>query len=92
MRSIILILLTMFFLLQYQLWFAAGSILSAYRLYENLQYQVVENKKLKERNTVLMADVFALKHGNQAVEERARNDLGMIKKGEVFYQIANLYQ
>ncbi|MFV9989044.1 MAG: cell division protein FtsB [Coxiella endosymbiont of Dermacentor nuttalli] len=92
MRLIILILLITFFLLQYQLWFAASGILSAYRLYENLNYQAVENKKLTERNAVLIADIFDLKHGNQAIEERARNDLGMIKKSEVFYQIANFYQ
>lgn len=50
------------------------------------------NKKLAERNAILMADIFDLKHGNEAIEEHARNDLGMIKKGEVFYQITNLSQ
>ncbi|MBT8506427.1 cell division protein FtsB [Coxiella-like endosymbiont of Rhipicephalus sanguineus] len=89
MRAIVLILVALFFLLQYQLWFAAGGILSTYRLHENLNYQMAANKKLAERNAVLMADIFDLKHGNQAIEEHARNDLGMIKKGEVFYQIAN---
>ena len=89
MRSIVLILVALFFLLQYQLWFVAGGILSAYRLHKNLNYQVIENKKLAERNAVLMANIFDLKHSNQVIEERARDDLGMIKKGEVFYQIAN---
>lgn len=89
MRAIVLILVAFFFLLQYELWFAAGGILSAYHLHENLNYQMAANKKLAERNAVLMADIFDLKHGNQAIEEHARNDLGMIKKGEVFYQIAN---
>lgn len=89
MRSILLIFVALFFLLQYQLWFATGGILSAYRLNKNLNYQVAENKKLEERNAILMADIFDLKHGNQAIEERARNDLGMIKRGEVFYQIPN---
>ncbi|MFW0089517.1 MAG: cell division protein FtsB [Coxiella endosymbiont of Haemaphysalis qinghaiensis] len=89
MRFILLIFVALFFLLQYQLWFETGGILSVYRLRKNLHYQVAENKKLAERNAVLMADIFDLKHGNQAIEERARNDLGMIKKGEVFYQIPN---
>ena len=91
MRSIILIFITLFFVLQYQLWFTAGGILSVYHLHKNINHQMAENKKLIERNTVLTADIFDLKYGNQAIEERARNDLGMIKKGEVFYQITNSY-
>lgn len=89
MRSVIFVLVALFFLLQYQLWFTAGGILSAYRLQKNINYQIVANAKLVERNAILMADIFDLKHGNQAIEERARNDLGMIKKGEIFYQIIN---
>ncbi|PMB54598.1 cell division protein FtsB [Coxiella endosymbiont of Rhipicephalus microplus] len=92
MRSVVLILVTFFFLLQYKLWFSAGGILSAYHLHENLNCQMAVNKKLAERNAILMADIFDLKHGNEAIEEHARNDLGMIKKGEVFYQITNLSQ
>lgn len=89
MRSVIFIFVALLFVLQYQLWFATGGVLSAYRLHKDLNYQAAENKKLEERNAVLMADIFDLKHGDQAIEERARNDLGMIKKGEVFYQIPN---
>ena len=90
-RSVILTFTVLFVMLQYQLWFATDGILSVYRLYENLNHQAIENKKLTEHNTLLTADIFDLKYGNQAIEERARNDLGMIKKGEVFYQIAHPY-
>ncbi|WP_423063583.1 cell division protein FtsB [Candidiatus Paracoxiella cheracis] len=87
MKPIILILAALFILLQYELWFAAGGVVTAYRLHTNIVKQAQANKKLQERNAILMADIKDLKHGNDAVEERARNDLGMIKKGEVFYQI-----
>lgn len=87
MKPIIFILTALFILLQYQLWFASGGVFTAYRLHSNITKQAQMNKKLQERNAILVADIKELKHGNDAVEERARNDLGMIKKGEVFYQI-----
>lgn len=51
--------------------------------------QVVENTQLKERNQMLAAEVADLKQGYEAVEERARYDLGMIKEGETFYQVVD---
>ncbi|WP_267257080.1 cell division protein FtsB [Coxiella endosymbiont of Ornithodoros maritimus] len=87
MRPIIAILIALFVLLQYQLWFASGGIVSVCYLNENINHQIMENQKLKDRNTALLADIDDLKHGAEAIEEHARNDLGMIKKSEVFYQI-----
>ncbi|WP_211923770.1 cell division protein FtsB [Coxiella endosymbiont of Amblyomma nuttalli] len=88
MRSItIIILITLFILLQYQLWFTTGGIISIYHLNQKIHRQMLENKGFANRNAVLIADIDNLKHGNEAIEERARNDLGMIKKGEVFYQV-----
>lgn len=87
MRPIVLILIALFVLLQYQLWFATGGIMSAYHLNKNIHQQIFENKTFANRNAVLAADIDDLKHGNEAIEKRARNDLGMIKKGEVFYQV-----
>ena len=46
-----------------------------------------ENQRLKERNLSLTAEVFNLKQGNEAIEEIARSEMGMIKDGETFYQI-----
>ena len=51
--------------------------------------QQAENAKLKQRNDALHADVEDLKHGQDAVEARARSQLGLIKPGEVFYQVVN---
>ena len=87
MRPIIFALIALFALLQYQLWFASGGIISTYRLHQNISKQVVIDKKLADRNAVIGADITDLKHGNEAIEQRARNDLGMIKKGEIFYQV-----
>ena len=74
-------------LLQYELWFASGGAVTAYRLHQNITAQAKINKELKDRNAFLIADIKDLKNGNESVEESARNDLGMIKKGEVFYQV-----
>ena len=87
MKPIILVLLALFALLQYELWFAPGGAMTAYHLHKNIVKQTQINKQLAARNTILGADIQDLKNGNEAVAERARNDLGMIKKGEVFYQI-----
>ena len=87
MRPIVVILIALFILLQYQLWFAVGGIMSVYHLNKNIHQQILENKTFANRNAVLAADIDDLKHGNEVIEERARNDLGMIKKGEVFYQV-----
>lgn len=90
MKPILLVLAALFVLLQYELWFATGGVVSAHRLHVNIVKQAQANKKLQARNAVLIADIKDLKNGNDAVEERARNDLGMIKKSEVFYQIVQL--
>lgn len=87
MKPIILVLMALFALLQYELWFAAGGAMTAYHLHKNIVKQTQINKQFAARNAILVADIKDLKNGNEAVAERARNDLGMIKKGEVFYQI-----
>lgn len=87
MKTIIVVLALLFLFLQYELWFSYGGIISALRLKHSIMQQEKNNLKLQKRNKALVADVDDLKSGNQAVEERARNDLGMIKKGEIFYQV-----
>lgn len=61
--------------------------MSVHKLNEIIEKQQQINAQLIERNHTYAADVSDLKHGNDAIAERARNDLGMIKQGEVFYQI-----
>jgi len=52
-----------------------------------LQTQALQNANLAQRNALLKADINDLKIGLEAIEERARNELGLIKKGETFYRI-----
>lgn len=87
MKPIIIALAALLLLLQYELWFAQGSLLTAWYLKRNVTEQQTVNKKLEIRNTALSTDIKDLKSGKKAVEERARNDLGMVKKDETFYQV-----
>lgn len=89
MKPIIAALVVLFFVLQYQLWFAKGSLFSATHMQNNIVKQRVVNAGLKKRNDRLKADVKDLKHGKYALEERARRDLGMVEKDEIFYQVVN---
>ena len=73
-------------LLQYQLWFDNGGILEAWHLKQTIANQIEKNSTLTERNKILQAEVLDLKQGNEAIEERARTELGMIKNDEVYYQ------
>lgn len=87
MRIISLILITFFVLLQYRLWFGKNSVPDYYELKSEVQRQQQANAKLKQRNKILYADIDDLKSGLEAVEESARNELGMIKEGETFFRI-----
>ena len=74
-------------ILQYDLWFGEGSLTSAWKLEQRIKQQSEENERLQLRNDALAAEVSDLKSGLSAIEERARSELGMIKKGETFVQI-----
>lgn len=87
MKLIMITLVGLFLLLQYELWFSHGSLITTLTLKRSVAYQQQVNTSLAKRNAVIQADIQNLKHSNQAVEERARNDLGMVKKGEIFYQV-----
>ena len=86
-RWLTLILIALLLGLQYKLWVGEGSIAEIWSLHQAGELQRDENERLKERNAALEAEVQDLKQGLGAVEERARTELGMIKEGEVFYQI-----
>ncbi|MCG9093974.1 cell division protein FtsB [Laribacter hongkongensis] len=87
MRIVPVVLLTGIALLQWPLWFGKGSWVRSLQLESQLTEQRALNEKLLSRNMVLAADVQDLKTGHAAVEERARNELGMVRQGEVFFQI-----
>ena len=87
MRVFTVILLVLFGLLQYRLWFGKNSVPDYLSLQEDVERQQVVNEKLKQRNKLLYADTDDLKLGTEAIEERARNELGMIKEGETFFRL-----
>jgi cell division protein FtsB len=87
MRTLIGSLLFLLLLLQGQLWFGQGSLPDLWQLQEAINAQQEENTELETRNEALAAEVRDLKSGLEAIEERARSELGMIRKGETFYQV-----
>jgi len=74
--------------LQYRLWVGDGSLAQVTELKQQIADQQGENEQLKERNRILEAEVLELKSGMETVEERARQELGMLKEGETLYQLA----
>ena len=87
MRWLVWLLVVLFVLLQYKLWVGDGSLAEVWDLYQQGELQKQENQRLHERNQALEAEVQDLKQGLGAIEERAREELGMVKEGETFYQI-----
>ena len=79
-------LLGLLLLLQYRLWFAEGGLAEANRLQVQLEEAEAENAELAARNEALTREVIALQDGTEAVEKNARENLGLIKEGEVYYQ------
>ena len=85
MRIVIILLVSVLAALQYRLWFGKNSLPDYWRLQQEVQHQRKANDNLARRNEVLYADIKDLREGEDALEERARNELGMIKKEEVFF-------
>lgn len=87
MRVITVVLFIFLLLLQHRLWFGKNSVPDYLALKSEVNRQIQNNDKLKQRNKLLYADTDDLKLGVEAIEERARNELGMIKQGETFFRI-----
>jgi cell division protein FtsB len=87
MRVLIGVLLALLFWLQYRLWIGEGSLAEVHNLQREIVAQRQDIAGLRQRNQTLEAEVQDLKHGLEALEERARVELGMIRDGEVFYQV-----
>lgn len=87
MKWLTALLILLLLLLQYTLWFGSGGLLRVWQLNASLETQQAEIARLNERNQALEAEVRDLKQGMEAIEERARSDLGMIKKDETFFQV-----
>lgn len=86
MRWFLAALAGLLLLLQYRLWFADGSLAERQRLQQQVESAELENAQLRERNNALSREVLELKSGKGVVEERAREELGLIREGEVFYR------
>ena len=87
MRWLTLGLVALLVLLQFPLWLGKGGWLKVWDYDRQLSQQKDANRKLEVRNAGLDAEVRDLKQGYDAIEERARFELGMIKQDEVFFQI-----
>ena len=87
MRYLVITLLVILALLQYRLWLSPGGLTDVNKMEQTKQDLMDENDQLRERNASLAAEVIDLQHGLEAVEERARSEMGMVKSDEVFYQI-----
>ena len=87
MKWLVVILLVLLIGLQFKLWFGDGSLSEVVQLSRELEKQKVKLKELEDRNRLLEAQVLDLQKGLDAYEEKARNDLGMIKPDESFIQL-----
>ena len=87
MKWLLSLLTVLLLLLQFKLWVGDGGIPEILHLESEVAKQQAHVKKLTERNASLAADVKDLKQGQDAIEERARSEMGMIGKDETFYQI-----
>ena len=87
MRVLAAVLAFLIVILQYPLWLGRGGWLRVWDLDRQVSAQKEQNEKLKRRNAALDAEVADLKQGFEAVEERARSELGMVRQDEIFFQI-----
>ena len=87
LRWWLLILVALFLLIQYALWFGEGGKHDLKALREAIAEQEAENSRLRARNAELEAEIAGLREGLEVIEEYAREELGFIAEGEIFYQV-----
>jgi cell division protein FtsB len=86
-RLLTFALVALIALIQYPLWLGKGSWFRVWEIDQQIRAQKEVNGRLQTRNAALDAEVRDLKQGYDAIEERARNELGMIKQDEIFFQV-----
>ncbi len=89
MRLLIFVLVVLLALIEYRLWVAEDGLSGVWRLEQAVKHQKDENAELAQRNQRLAAEVEDLKTGLDAIEERARSELGMVHEDETYYQIVD---
>ncbi len=87
MRILAIALVLLIAAIQTPLWFGKGGWLRVWQLRQEVQIAQTHNEQLRQRNAALEAEVRDLRTGHEAVEERARSELGMIKQDEIFYRL-----
>lgn len=87
MKALATILFVLLILLQAKLWFGSHGVFQLWSLRTNIQQEQQSNLDLRQRNQQLRAEVTELKQAKEALEERARSQLGFIKEGETFYRV-----
>ncbi len=87
MKWVIVTLSLLLLVVQYQLWVGEGSFAEVRRLERLVAEQRALNEAQRQRNAILAAEVADLARGGEAIEERARSELGMIRRDETFFQI-----
>ncbi|MEI8054531.1 MAG: septum formation initiator family protein [bacterium] len=87
MKTTLVILSIVLVILQYRLWFADDGLLKVFHSKHTINALRTNNDEITKHNVFLANEITALKKGGAAIENRARNDLGMVKKGEIFYQV-----
>lgn len=91
MKALLVILILLFGYLQYKLWVAEGKIQDSWALEQRIETLQTNNQKLLQRNNALQAEVDNLKSGKDVIEEKARQELGLIGKDETFFQYIESY-
>ena len=87
MRGLLVVLVLLLAAVQYGVWFGRGGMRDVSHTREQIAAQTTRNQQLEMRNQGLAAEVADLKDGMEAVEELARSEMGMIREGEVFFQL-----
>ena len=89
LRWTCLVLLVLLLALQVHLWAGQGGLRELWRIEQRVEGQKDANARLKKRNDKLSAEVEDLKQGSEAIEERARSELGLLRPGETFYRVVD---
>ena len=86
-KLLIPVLVVLFVVLQYKLWVGEGSLAEVATMERNIEAQQQAIEEMQKRNMAMQAEIDSFKNDQDAVEERARSDLGMIREGETYFQI-----
>ena len=90
MRLLTLCILSLLLALQYRLWTGENGVSELRALQQDIERQSATNQQLAQRNQLLQADIIDLRNAQDAVEERARNELGLVKSDETFFRLVRI--